>query len=71
MFEWRCVWRAFLICVDDVMEGPSGVKNGLGGSFWGGLGGGRTPPKKGVEIRGFFGPQKMAKNGQKRCGTEG
>ena len=34
-------------------------------------GGGRTPPKMGVEIRGFFWGQKMVKNGQKRCGTEG
>mgnify|MGYP005614993827 CR=1 FL=1 len=54
------------------MEGPLfDLENGSGGSFWGGQGGGRTPPKMGVEIRGFFGGQKMVKNGQKRCGTEG
>ena len=60
------------------MEGFSNpVEDGSGGQKWpggvilGGSGGGRTPPKMGVEIRGFFGGQKMAKNGQKRCGTEG
>ncbi len=42
-----------------------------GGSRGGSKRGGRTPPKMGVEIRGFFGGQKMVKNGQKRCGTEG
>ena len=42
-----------------------GVK---GGGQKGGVG---PPPKMGVEIRGFFGGQKMVKNGQKRCGTEG
>ena len=57
------------------MEGFSNpAENGVGGSKMGsggGSGGGRTPPKMGVEIRGFFGGQKMVKNGQKRCGTEG
>ena len=41
---------------------------GQGGGQKGGVG---PPPKMGVEIRGFFGGQKMVKNGQKRCGTEG
>ena len=46
-----------------------GVKGGgQGGGQKGGVG---PPPKMGVEIRGFFGGQKMVKNGQKRCGTEG
>ena len=52
------------------MDPPSGgVKGGVkGGGQKGGVG---PPPKMGVEIRGFFGGQKMVKNGQKRCGTEG
>ncbi len=53
------------------VDHESGVKNGPGRVILGGSGGGRTPPKMGVEIRGFFGGQKMVKNGQKRCGTEG
>ena len=55
----------------------STLKMGSGGGQGGGVkGGGQKggvgpPPKMGVEIRGFFGGQKMVKNGQKRCGTEG
>ena len=45
-----------------------GQGGGQGGGQKGGVG---PPPKMGVEIRGFFGGQKMVKNGQKRCGTEG
>ena len=62
------VWRAFLIYPENGVCGPllrGGVK---GGGQKGGVG---PPPKMGVEIRGFFGGQKMVKNGQKRCGTEG
>ena len=68
-------------CMNRCMEGFSypldhGVWGRVWGEVWGGvkkggLGGVRTPPKMGVEIRGFFGGQKMVKNGQKRCGTEG
>ena len=62
------------LCFYLVFEGPwtplrGGVKGvGQGGGQKGGVG---PPPKMGVEIRGFFGGQKMVKNGQKRCGTEG
>ena len=64
--RFRDVWRAFLIFFDPLQgEVWGGVK---GGVKKGGVG---PPPKMGVEIRGFFGGQKMVKNGQKRCGTEG
>ena len=53
-----------------VGETPSGGRSG-GGQGGGQKGGVGPPPKMGVEIRGFFGGQKMVKNGQKRCGTEG
>ena len=69
--KWRCVWRAFLICCENGFGGPFfGVRGPplKGGGQKGGVG---PPPKMGVEICTFFGPQKMVKNGQKRCGTEG
>ena len=53
-----------------VFEGPWTPPQG-GGQGGGQKGGVGPPPKMGVEIRGFFGGQKMVKNGQKRCGTEG
>ena len=61
------VWRAFLICFLTLFWGSVDPPS-RGGGQKGGVG---PPPKMGVEIRGFFGPQKMVKNGQKRCGTEG
>ena len=67
----RVVWRAFLnpVLHGDGRSFKGGVKGGVkGGGQKGGVG---PPPKMGVEIRGFFGGQKMVKNGQKRCGTEG